>query len=379
MAPVSYDIVPYARGLEPDVVRLLRQFYPDAASSAAYLRWKYAENPYVDETILHLAVHRGRVVAMRGMFGAVWQVDGEPTRHLFPCADDFVIAPEHRNRGMARLILDAASEDGARRGHRFALSLSAGPVTFVSSLAAGWRSAGSYRPVLRSQPSSAPIVWIRRVVSESLHQTGMRGAVDRVQRSLKRYLRGPFDRFDRAPLHDGNISIARAPRLHDMVALIDRLPWDGRIRHVRDPAYFAWRFRNPMREYRFLFWDDGGLQGYLVLQRSLSDPFDQDLVNIADWEAADEHIAAELLRASLDRGRFGRVQAWGATVAPPRQAALDFHGFTAADQGGIRARSHGLLVRKLGEPGGEQRWRLGSRDLLQITDWDLRMIYSMSA
>lgn len=376
---MPYEIVPYARGLEPDVVRLLRQFYPETASGAAYVRWKYGENPYVDETILHLAVYGGQVVAMRGMFGAVWQVDGEPTRHFLPCADDFVIDPEHRNRGLARLILEAASDDGARRGHRFALSLSAGPVTFVNSLATGWRSAGSYRVVLRSQPPSAPMRWMRRVVSESLHRTRLRGAFDRAQRSLQRRLRGPFDRFDRAPLRDGNISLGRAPRPHDMAALVDRLPWDGRIRHVRDFAYFEWRFRNPMREYRFLFWDDGGLQGYLVLQRSLSDASDQDLVNIADWEAADEHIAAELLRASLDRGRFARVQAWGAAVAPPRQAALDFHGFTAADQRGMRARSRGLLVRKLGEPDGEERWMLGSRDLLQITDWDLRMIYSMSA
>ncbi len=97
---MAYEIVPYARGLEPDVVRLLRHFYPETASGAAYVRWKYGENPFVDETILHLAVYGGRVVAMRGMFGAVWQVDGEPTRHFLPCADDFVIDPEHRNRGV---------------------------------------------------------------------------------------------------------------------------------------------------------------------------------------------------------------------------------------------------------------------------------------
>jgi len=26
---------------------------------------------------------------------------------------------------------------------------------------------------------------------------------------------------------------------------------DGRIRHVRDEAFFGWRFSNPMRNYRF--------------------------------------------------------------------------------------------------------------------------------
>jgi len=164
-----------------------------------------------------------------------------------------------------------------------------------------------------------------------------------------------------------------------MAALIERLPWDGRIRHVRDAAYLAWRFRNPMREYRFVFWDDAGLQGYLVLQRSLSDGADPELVSVADWEAAEDHVAAALLRAALDRGRFARVQAWSAGIAPTRQAMLDAQGFVAAEVRGMRARNKGLLVRRLDATRPEERWTLGSRDLLRIDDWDLRMLYSMSA
>ena len=164
-----------------------------------------------------------------------------------------------------------------------------------------------------------------------------------------------------------------------MAALIARLPWDGRIRHVRDSTYLAWRFRNPMREYRFVFWDDGGLQGYLVLQRSLSDGADAGLVGIADWEAADERVAAALLDVALDRGGFTRVQAWSAGIAPERQATIDAHGFVAAEDSGMRARSKGLLVRRLGLAERDERWSLGSRDLLRIDDWDLRMVYSMSA
>jgi GNAT superfamily N-acetyltransferase len=376
---MPYDIVPYEPELEPEIVRLQQHFYRNAARSAAYFRWKYAENPFLDQTILQLAVSGGRVVAMRGMFGAVWQVDEPSTLHLLPCADDFVVDPEHRNRGVARLVLEAAAAEGARRDFRFALSFSAGPVTFVNSLATGWRTAGSYRTVQRVRPSGNPMRWMRQVASRWLRWPRLRGALDRVQSSLRRASRGPFHRLDRAPRHDGRISLSRVPRPDDMAALIERLPWDGRIRHVRDRAYLAWRFRNPMHEYRFVFWDDGGLQGYLVLQRSLSDGADPELVNIADWEAADEHVAAALLGAALDRGGFTRVQAWSAGIASARQAVLDAHGFVAAEERGVRARSSGLLVRRLGFANRDERWSLGSRDLLRIDDWDLRMLYSMSA
>jgi GNAT superfamily N-acetyltransferase len=100
---MPYDIVPYAPELEPEIVRLRRHFYRDAARSAEYFRWKYAENPFLDQTILQVAVSGGHVVAMRGMFGALWQVDDPSARHILPCADDFVVDPEYRNRGVARL------------------------------------------------------------------------------------------------------------------------------------------------------------------------------------------------------------------------------------------------------------------------------------
>jgi hypothetical protein len=58
---------------------------------------------------------------------------------------------------------------------------------------------------------------------------------------------------------------------------------------------------------------------------------------------------------------------------------LEAHGFVAAEERGMRANSKGLLVRRLDATSPDERWSLGSRDLLRIDDWDLRMLYSMSA
>src|SRR5262249_9421247 len=134
----------------------------------------------------------------------------------------------------------------------------------------------------------------------------------------------------------------------------------------------------PLHEYRFLFWEEGGLQGYLVLQRYRCEPADQTCVNIVDWEAVDEGVRAGLLEAALDWGRFARLQGW--TVGAPAAAweLLRGHGFSAPPAQGVRARSSGLLVQRLAEAQPPELWRLGGRDLLDIGDWDLRMLYSMA-
>lgn len=360
---MAYEIVPYTPEREVEICALQTHLWSgDPVQNAAYFRWRFADNPYLDHRLVRLALCDGPVVAMRGVFGAVWQVDDGAERHLLPHAEDFVIAMEHRNRGVASLIMQVALRDAAQLGYPFAVSLNAGPVTFISSLAAGWRSAGSYQSAWRDWTAHPLLRRARKLARRTL------------------WPRRPFDRLDQhAPRSAGPLSLASSPRPDAMGALIARLPWDGRIRHVRDAEYFAWRFRNPLREYRFLFWDDGGLQGYLVLQRSLSDRTDQERVNIADWEAADERIRANLLHAALRWGRFAQLHAWTTGASAPARTLLRDCGFVASAPRDLRARSSGLLVRRLGDARPDEGWMLGSRDLSNIADWDLRMLYSMAA
>jgi len=306
------------------------------------------------------------------MSGALWEVDDPSQRHLLPYADDFVVLPPYRNRGVAARIMKSSLEDAARRGFPFAVSLSAGPVTFVSSLASGWRSAGSYPSVWRQRGS--------RFRTERLGVLLGGRITARLEATLRLVRRGePFARLDRAAGRDGTpVSVSRQARPQEMADLVARLPWDGRIRHVRDRRYFSWRFRNPLHDYRFLFWNEGGLQGYLVLQRYLSRWADIERVNIADWEGADDRIRSGLLAAALRWGRFTRVHAWAANGRESTRTILRDQGFEPSVEDAA-ARRRGLLVSRLGEASPAATWNLGSRSLLKMSDWDLRMLYSMAA
>jgi hypothetical protein len=269
--------------------------------------------------------------------------------------------------------MNSVFDDLRGRGFPFAISLSAGPVTYVSSLAHGWRSAGSFEPVRLGQ-SAAP-----RPRSPLRALAARVAPLRRVFRVVRlRRAGGIFAGLDRWGSGDlGKISVSPSPRIEAMADLIARLPWDGRIRHVRDARYLGWRFRNPSREYRFLFAEGDRLQGYLVLQRVRSDLDDLERVSIVDWEATSDQVRADLLAAALNLGRFGHVYAWMAGAGDSTRALLHEHGF-ASDSNRITARHQGLLVRRLGEDPDPAHWRLGSRSLLSIDDWDMRMLYSMS-
>jgi hypothetical protein len=267
----------------------------------------------------------------------------------------------------------ASTAEAGRLGFPYALSLSAGPVTFVNSLASGWRSAGSYSPVGLNAPWSPEFQRLRSLVKRI--RSSLYGNQAPVEESS-----GPFSHLDGARRRiSAPLSLSRDPRPKEMEDLVARLPWDGRIRHVRNAEYFAWRFRNPLHDYRFLFWHGDRLGGYLVLQRYLTTNRYGGVVNIADWEAETEQIGAALLTTAVRLGRFPRIQAWTAGMAAPVRALLHTRGFKADDTHGLRVRSQGLLVRRLDGAPATEPWSFGGRALLHISDWDFRKFYSMAA
>jgi len=370
---MSYTAIPYSPDLNAEIVHLQTHLWGDDLDrNTAYLQWKYTDNPYLDETLIHLVRCDGRLIGMRGMFGSLWEVDDPGSRHLLPYADDFVIVPDHRNRGVAARIMQACLEDARGRGYPLLINLSAGPVTFISSLAAGWRAGGSFRRVEYRSPSTASGSRLRTLVGRRLYERAAG-----IMRSLSG--RHAFAHLDHSGVRTtSTLSVHREPRPRAMADLVRHLPWDGRIRHVRDERYFSWRFRNPLHEYRFLFAGVRDLHGYLVLQRQLSKWADPGLVNIVDCEAVDDRVRADLFDAALRFGRFDRVQTWSVGASPAMRELLGDHGFAAAEPGGVRARSSGLLLRRPEARAEDSSWRLGSRDPFSIDHWDLRMIYSMA-
>jgi hypothetical protein len=311
---------------------------------------------------------------MRGFMGSRWRIgDGE---FVVPLACDLAIAPAHRDRGVLNLIMTAAIGDLEKLGYRYVFSLSAEKITHIASLAAGWRAVGS--PVLAQRVSRA--LGLRRYWADRLgpFTTVYRRAKNRV-RFRWRAPAHPFAHLDQAPGRHPHprVSLARAPRSEEMARQFRTTLRDGRIRQVRDAVFLDWRYSNPRSTYRFLFWEDSELRGYVVLAARLSYSGERyyPTVRIADWEASDREAESELLDAAMRWGRFSGVETWSATLSERRQRLLALHGLrVSTERPSFHDPGVSLLVRPTGRQVSASAWTGAGVDLLDIGNWDLRRI-----
>jgi len=335
-----------------------------------YLAWKYDRNPYLPERVMGVALEGGRVVAIRGAMGTCWESDVPGSPHVLPCAADFIIDPVHRGRGLYEGLTAFVLEDLERRGHTHIVNLSAHSQNYVASVVVlGWRAVGRFGllayPAAPSPPTAASAAEAGGTTPAAFARW--------VRRRLSRTSAGsPFAAFDRAASGaDGRIVATAEPRAEALAAVVRRLGHGGRLRHVRDAEYFAWRLGNPLSAYRFLYVGDQDQTGYLILQRGLAHPS----TSILDWEATNADVRGELLDAALRLGSFESVRISSASLASAAVAQLHDAGFAPDEIAGHGDGARRFLVRPVGGV-DEARWWLGSRRLDLPESWDLRLLFS---
>jgi GNAT superfamily N-acetyltransferase len=375
VARTRYEIVKYTPALRGQLLELQTHLWSrEIDLNSAYFRWKYEENPYVREPLVHLALCDGQVVGMRGMCGARWQVGAPPEAFLAPYADDMVVAPEHRDHGLFTRLMRAALDELAGRGLDYVFNLSAGRVTSLGSLTMGWKSAGGVRPVGRLSRRAL----VRQRVRAFLAGKRLLWRLASTPLLLAE-CRRPFARLDRAAdrlWKSSAVSLSKDARPEAMADLVARLSLDRRIRHVRDATYFAWRFRNPLREYRFLYAGGDRLEGYIVLQSARGTHGHRARVNVVDWEATGGSTRAALLDAAR-RGAFDELVTWTASLDADTRELLRRRGFTPIDEADTARGVPGILIRPVRDEALRADWTIGGRRLLDLANWDLRMLYSM--
>lgn len=371
----GYAVRPYEPGDRAHVLELQQHLWSsDPALNEAYFSWKYEENPYASDVRIYLAFQGDQAVGMRGFFGSRWEA-GVPREDVpLWLPDDLVIAPEHRNRGVFTAIMNAALEDLATYRSGFALNVGGAELTVLGQLSMGWKSIGSLDPVGLPSPRYRRLHrWRRRLDRTRFFW--------RLSNTRWLNVASRFDWLDRWASSEtqspGVIRVTRRPESEAMASLIQRLGHDGRIRHVRDVQYYAWRFGNPLREYRFLYAGGSELTGYLVLHRSRSNRDVSAPIHISDWEASSEEVAEGLLDAAIGGGRFPSIVAWSTALPAQATAALKSRGFLPLQRERTARGSYCGLVRSLDRALPPEQWTVAGRNLLDPGSWALRMLYSM--
>jgi GNAT superfamily N-acetyltransferase len=374
--PSTYEFISYEPQLKPLILELQRSLWSSSATlNAAYFDWKYGRNPYVKEPLIYLAMCNDKPIGMRGFFGVRWEAGNPARQTVCLYADDMVIAPEHRGNGLMSQIMAAAFRDLAGGNFSHAFNLSAGEVTLRSSLSMGWRSAGWAQPIRRQ--SWAALLQRGLSVVEP-RGPSLQGRMRLLVASARQSLQGlRANRIARHLRNNPAIRLEHTPRCADMAELVARIRTDGRIRHVRDSEYFHWRFQNPLSRYWFLFWIEERLDGYLVLQEYTSDRADRVRLNIVDWEGITPAVLSGLLEAAVVFANDRPLWIWAAALPQLAADMLKQRGFRMAGTPPGLPSPPSVLVRPLRHDLAGGEWQLAGQPLLDLTNWDLRMLYSM--
>lgn len=377
----AYEFIQYRPEHKALLAELQRELLSsDTERNRRYLEWKYERTTDGAAGLIYLACQDGRPVGMRGFHEATLEASTPTQAFRVLIAGDAVIAPPHRNRGLVSRIVKLAENELAPRGRPYLMSLGgANQVNMIGLLALGWRSAGAVRPVGRVTTRAHAGHWLSRKLGSQrvlwrFDWPHLLASAD--QRHLFRRLDAA--RAGRAA--SGNavpITLESVPRVDEMAELVERLGHDGRIRYRRDREYLDWRLRDPSKEYRFLYWDESRLEGYLVLSRRASDLGKWQRVYVADLEATDARIRSALLSAAIQWGRFPELMTWSASLSDGEVRLLREHGFVPVDQADTARGCPCVLVRPLGSEVRSSDWLLGGRQILDISNWDLRVLYSM--
>ena len=376
---MSRELIRYRAEFKPDVVQLLREFWPSPADSAAQFSWLHEDNPFTESPLVYLALRDGRVVGMRGFYGARWEVAGTGEVFDAPCGNMFVVDSRMRGQRLASYIMKGALADLKARGYRYVFSLSALPIPYSSQLRSGWRQVVNYGQVSRESRQAR----VRGLMRERL--PGLRRGW-RWLRHRARAKGGPasrprnqtFDEFENAvpaTLGGGDLRVAQKPDCAMMAEIAQAALAEGRLRHVRTADYFAWRYNAPLVQYCFLTWTRGLERGVLVLESGRGKA---GVTRIFDWEATSVEVLRRLIGAVIKFGRFNRLWTWSAGLPEEIVSFLAENGFTPADESmGVPDYEPGMMVKALGGAAPDAPWRIHGVRVDEAESWCLRPVISI--
>jgi hypothetical protein len=370
---MNYEIVKYNPIYTDQVCELEKEIWtPDQALNKSYLQWKYFDNPNAASPKIYLALREGKVVAVRCMNEMKWQLGNNGDGFTALCAGDAVIHPDHRNNAIYAELTKFLKNDLYKLGYRYLFSFSAGPATLLNSLAIGWKSIGRIRTMSKDSYRRSAVRTlmsghrITRLMKNTAAASILRETVNKFGR------RKALDFRKKLPAH---IRVEESPIPDEMAVLAGKLVKDNKIVLTRDKKFYKWRYGNPFSKYIFLYWYDKELKGCLVAQTPVYNNDHMRRFNIIELEGVNTGIRMDLLKSAVSLLDSRSITIWTNMLDENCRKLLTLNGFIESKPTGSAAEyTPTVLVTVTKGPARQIEFR--GTNLLDINNWDLKMMYS---
>lgn len=366
----------------------------DAKQNLDYFRWKYLENPYGSEPLIYVALHRNKVVGMRGFWPIGCRANLTGERITMICAGDTVFAPGHRGRGLFRKIGNRALSDFSRQGFEFVLNFSNSIHTRLLSLRQGWRRVAPFTDLRYGftdpPPQQLPCLQpLKRRINSLLG-----GKIQRRMRLARKAARPLSPRMRARPPHGESVlgeprsgpqkettpkpgSIFWGPDLFPDAAASLASTNQPRDRIVLDAnsSHFSWLFGDPRLNYRFLYaWGAAELEGYLAIATDLTT--ESTVERLVDWQFRTNGVANALIEAATTVVGGQELHSWGLSMDLELELTFARFGFRPQQRLDRRRRpAPGPLIVNTAQNSSGSRWTVGGLDALDGRTWDFRPIW----
>jgi len=348
-------------GLDPDVFR-------------SYVKWNYADRPESVRPIVYFASSGGETIAMRAIYETSWRVKGGAGRHQILCSGDLLILEAHRGRGIYRELTGFVMDDLANSGAGYLLSMNPTPRNAAISLSSGWKGLGEIAPMKKEfrTPGRKALELVRKIAEPHARKLLTESGVGFIRRMRKpknsRRISSVGGKVAGLPAY---VTVDTSPRPAEMAALVEATLPENKLTPLRDERFFRWRYNNPLSDYLFLYYNDGGLKGYLVLQSHVYSMEYGGSRNILELEGSDSRVKTVLLKALLSLVNSGTISIWGSMLDEAGREYLLSEGFGDDSAKGTGGSPHTVMLRPFGEGNDEVRFR--GLNLLDAKSWDFIM------
>lgn len=357
------QIEPYTEQHRASVIELLAMGERDLEGVASRFSWKYERNPFFEKPYAYVALHQGKVVGFRGFFALPFALGDRRVTVLCP-ADAFVHR-DYRRRGLFTAMTQSAIRhiETLNKSHVF-LNLSSNQFSSPGYLKMGWQAV--------TNKTVGAVIGVSGFVNQFFKRVLSRKVV-LAPGGLDRWL---YKLVAQRPATAIPIEIGKQPRPEAMSILSQQTGSRDRLCAVRTAEYYAWRFSNHYRQYRFAYlWDNEDLVAFAVLAK------DEMGYLLADYGYAVPGTLHMLLFSFLNSISFSQVTAWIFGMPEPDISELTKAGFMT---GWLFRRVSGFqtlpyLVRPAVASLAEKDWVINGLDIRRAESWYIAPVDSDTA